>query len=311
MWEGDSLSHRAVIVGLGEILWDMFPDGALFGGAPANFVRSAADLAQGACQVLMVSGVGDDELGRRGLESLAQHGVDVESVQRLKYPTGTVDVQIDAAGHASYRFAVDTAWDHLSWSDELARLAAQADVVCFGTLGQRGAESLATIRRFVRSTPQSSLRLLDINLRPPYWTEQVVLDSLELANAVKLNDEELVVLAGLLDLRGSELDMLRQLLDRYPFRIAALTRGARGAILMDAGGNVSELPSPAITVVDTVGAGDAFSAALVIGLSRGWPLAVINAWAVRVAAYVCSQAGASPRMSPELLASLQAEAFAG
>lgn len=298
-------------MGLGEVLWDVFPDGALFGGAPANFVRSAADLAQGSCDVAMVSGVGDDDLGRRALEAFRQHGVNTAHVMRLGYPTGTVDVRVDAAGHASYEFAVDTAWDHLGWTDDLARLAARTNVVCFGTLGQRDVESRETIRRFVAATPADSLRLLDINLRPPYWTEQVVLDSLKLAGALKLNDDELSVLAHLVNLRGSQMDMLRQLMDRYQLTVAALTRGPQGAILVNARGEISDLPSPPTTVVDTVGAGDAFSAALVVGLIRGWPLTVINAWAVRVAAHVCSQAGASPHLSPELLAAIQAEAFAG
>ena len=177
----------------------------------------------------------------------------------------------------------------------MKELALRADVVCFGTLSQRSNESFTTIRRFVGETRSSTLRVLDINLRPPFYTDAIILDSIKLASVLKLNDEELPVLARLTDLTGSPIDMLRQLAKRYELQVVALTLGANGAILMQ-GDEVSQCPGVETRVVDTVGAGDAYSAALVIGLLNGRNLETINRKACQVAAYVCSQSGATPHL---------------
>ena len=147
------MTPRATVVGIGEILWDLFPTGARFGGAPANFVCSVAELAGDRIDVAMASGVGRDDLGKRASESLHAHGVDTRQVAVIDRPTGVVHVTLDAAGHASYEFAADTAWDHLAWSEGLEHLAARADAVCFGTLAQRSEVSQRTVLRFVRETP--------------------------------------------------------------------------------------------------------------------------------------------------------------
>jgi fructokinase len=282
------------IIGLGEVLWDVFPDGPRFGGAPANFACSAAGVGGNAVQVSMVSAVGNDDLGRKGLEELRKRRVDISHVSQLDRPTGQVLVQLDAQGQASYRFLEDTAWDNVAWTADLQHLASKADAVCFGTLGQRSVVSRETVRKFVTATPHDCLRILDINLRPPYWDDAVILESLPLANILKLNNDELPVVASLLSLQGSEEELIKLLLRKYSLQLIALTRGSHGSLLLDNNGARSELPGQKIKVVDTVGAGDAFTAALTVGLLRGQPLAEVHAWADRVAAFVCTQPGATP-----------------
>ncbi|HUP77360.1 MAG TPA: carbohydrate kinase [Pirellula sp.] len=282
-----------VIVGLGEVLWDVFPSGPRFGGAPANFVCNAAGLARGRFEVAMASAVGVDELGQRAISALVGHHVNVDTVARINYPTGQVNVRLDDEGHASYEFAMNTAWDRLEWSSSLKELALRTDVVCFGTLGQRSHKTLATIRRFVGATRPTALRILDINLRPPFYTDAIILDSIKLANVLKLNDEELPILASLTGITGSPTDMLLQLAKRYELQVVALTLGANGAILMQ-GDEVSQCPGVETRIVDTVGAGDAYTAAFMIGLLNCRNLETINRTACEVAAYVCSQSGATP-----------------
>jgi fructokinase len=291
---------RPTIVGIGEILWDMFPDGPQFGGAPANFACSVADLCGSDMDVYLVSGLGRDDLGRRAIELLHTHDVDTSFVSVVDRPTGQVLVQLDTAGQAKYEFAADAAWDNVAWSDELFQLAVRADAVCFGTLGQRSPISCKTIRRFLRSVRPECLRVLDINLRPPFWNKEVVHASFELANVLKLNDTELEVLADLADWKRTDDELLQALLTKNPFQVVALTRGADGATLISASGERSDLPSEPAAVVNTVGAGDSYTAALAIGMLRGLSLEKTNAWANRVAAFVCTKPGASPNL-PEYL----------
>lgn len=286
------MPERPLIVGLGEILWDVFPDGARFGGAPVNFACSAAALGGAALEVHMASAVGNDELGQKALDTLADYQVNTPAVSRLPFPTGQVLVSVDREGHATYEFAADTAWDHLPWNDTFCDLACRADVVCFGSLGQRHAPSRESIQRFLKTTRPQCLRLFDINLRPPFWTNDVLLESLELATALKLNDEELPVVASLLSLTGSDQQIMQHLIDRYALQFVALTRGARGAALLHSNGYWNELPSPPTQVVDTVGAGDAFTAALTLGLIADMPHEEILQRAIHVAAHVCTQPGA-------------------
>jgi fructokinase len=244
----------------------------------------------------MAGGVGADDLGRRAIEALHAHGVDTSCVAVVDRPTGQVLVKLDAAGRASYEFAADAAWDNVAWSDGLQQLAARADAVCFSTLGQRSEISRQTIQRFVRATAAECLRVLDINLRPPFWNEEIVMQSLQLANVLKVNDAELSILADVLGWRGADHELLQQLVDRFSLQLVALTRGSAGALLLSESGERSDLPGQPTVVVDTVGAGDSFAAALVVGLLSGLPIATINAWGNRVAAFVSSQPGATPHV---------------
>jgi len=290
------MTRPATVIGIGEILWDVFPDGRRFGGAPANFACTVAELACDRIDVYAAGAVSTDGLGRSAIEVLRGRGVDTGCVAIVDRPTGQVLVKLDAAGRASYEFAADAAWDNLAWSDGLEQLAARADAVCFSTLGQRSEISRQTIQRFVQATPAACLRVLDINLRPPFWNEEILFQSLHLANVLKLNDAELSILADMLHWRGEDLELLQRLVDRFSLQLVALTRGAAGAILLSESGERSDLPGQPTVVVDTVGAGDSFSAVLVIGLLSGHPLAKINAWGNRVAAFVSSQAGATPHI---------------
>lgn len=293
-------TRRPLIVGLGEILWDVFPDGPRFGGAPANFACTAAELCDELCDIQMVSAVGTDPLGQQALATLRQKRVGTACTAQVPYPTGQVHVQLDPQGHASYEFAADVAWDHLPWSSGLEQLAAGTDVVCFGTLGQRSSVSQHTIRRFVSNTPTGCLRLLDVNLRPPFWSAEVLQQSLQLANVLKLNDAELSVVAELLQLQGSTDHLLQELLRRCQLQLVALTRGSAGSVLLRADGQRSELPGQPVQIVDTVGAGDAFTAALVVGLLCRLPLDTIHQHASQVACFVCTQAGGTPRLPDQL-----------
>lgn len=285
------------VTGIGEILWDMFPDGAQFGGAPANFVCHSQALD---ATSHMVSCVGNDELGRRALGFLRQHGVDTSTVaQSEERPTGTVEIELDAEGAAQYEFAADVAWDALAWSDALDRAADEADVVCYGTLGQRSKVSKTTIQRFLKRTTNDCLCVFDVNLRQHFYSEALIRDSLEFANILKLNDEELPVLGSSCGLSGSDKAVMEQVREQYNLRLVALTRGANGAILLTED-SLSECDGFAVNVRDTVGAGDAFTAAMTLGLLLEHELDRINEHACRVAAFVCSQDGAAPKLPDNL-----------
>jgi fructokinase len=293
------MPKRPTVVALGEILWDVFPDGPKFGGAPANFACTTAELAGDRMDVYIVGAVGNDKLGHKAMELLRSHGVNTTYVSQIPHPTGQVNVTLDQAGKPTFEIATHTAWDNLPWSDELANLAAGADAVCFGTLAQRSSVSRNTIRRFVQSTRPECLRILDINLRAPFWTVDNGLDSLTIANVLKLNDTELPVVAEMMGWDATQVE-LHMLLLFHDLQILALTRGADGATLMNEDGERSDLPAEPATIIDTVGAGDAFTAAVAIGLLDGVPLEKINAWGNRVAAYVCSQSGGTPHFPEKL-----------
>jgi fructokinase len=281
-----------VVVGLGEALWDVLPDGDHFGGAPANVALHAAALG---AESWLVSAVGQDARGDAALARLDAAGVRRDTVARLAdHPTGVVRVTLDAAGHPVYDIATESAWDYLPWSVAVQQVAERADAIAFGSLAQRSPTSRATIRRAVSTTRDSSWRLFDVNLRQTYYDAGVLTTSLELANAVKLNDGELPVVAQLCGVRAAApVDQLRALCDRFGLRLAALTRGACGALLVTPD-EVCESAAPPTVVADTVGAGDAFTAALLIGVLAGCSLDAVSRRANAVASYVCSQPGATP-----------------
>jgi len=294
------MTSKFIIAGLGEILWDVFPDGARFGGAPANFACSAAGIGGDAVSAFMASAVGRDQPGEKALQILTQKYVDVSCVAIESQQTGQVLVTLDPHGKATYEFAANTAWDNLNWTPELEYLASTVHAVCFGTLGQRSETSRRTIRKFVTSTSPDCLRILDINLRRPFWEENTLLESIPLANVMKLNDEELPVVASLLKLKGTDMELLQALQRQFSFRLIALTRGGNGSLLLAADGTISDLPGEPTTVIDTVGAGDAFTAAMAVGLLNGWPLSKLHQRAAQLAGFVCGQPGATPEI-PEAL----------
>lgn len=289
---------QPVLAGLGEALWDLLPNGEHFGGAPANVALHAAALG---AEAWLVSAVGPDARGDAALARLDGAGVRRATVARLAdRPTGVVRVSLDAAGHPVYDIAAASAWDYVPWSAAVQRLAQRAAAIAFGSLAQRSPVSRATIRRALAATRPSAWRLFDVNLRQSYYDAGVLTASLELANAVKLNEEELPVVARLCGLNEAPpLDQLRALCDRFGLRLAALTRGSCGALLVTPT-EVRESAAPPTVVADTVGAGDAFTAALLVGVLAGRPLDEVSRRANALAAYVCSQPGATPPI-PEAL----------
>jgi fructokinase len=285
------------ILGIGEILWDILPDRRLLGGAPANFSFNAHNLGASARPV---SCVGDDAPGREILERLRGLGLPVDciAVDAAK-PTGAVTVELAASGQPRYLIHEDVAWDYLRLTPAALPAAAEADAVCFGTLAQRGPVSREAIRSLLTATRSDALRVFDLNLRQSYYTRELIEQSLRSANVVKLNDEELPVVAGMLDL-GTDLHaQLAALARRFELAALAFTRGANGSLLL-AEDRWSEHPGFPVRVVDTIGAGDAFTAAFVIGLCLKLPLDDINRIANEVAAHVCTQAGGTGELPAHL-----------
>lgn len=293
------MTSRPVVIGIGEVLWDVYPDGAHLGGAPANFACHAAVIGP---ESWIVSAVGADELGDRALEQLRALGPRVDHIARdSAHATGRVNVTLDEQKRPAFEIAANAAWDHIPWSPALDALAQRADAVCFGTLGQRSPESRETITRVLRATRPEALRMFDINLRQHFHDRETIERSLALASALKLNEEELPVVASLCGVEAESTGaMLKTLARRYDLLLVALTRGPDGAILA-AGDEESSVPAPPVRVVDTVGAGDAFTASLVCDFLRGLPLEEINHRANEIAGYVCSVAGANSAAGVEEL----------
>jgi fructokinase len=299
------MPNPLTVLALGEILWDVFPERTCFGGAPANYACALSELAGEPVDVKLFSGVGRDPLGQQALEELEGHGVGISLVQRPAFPTGQVSVHLTADGNADYRFAENVAWDNLQWTESLQLEARIADVVCFGTLAQRASGSAATLQQLVKQTSEASYRVFDINLRFPHVVDSVIHQSLALCNVLKLNEEELPYLADLLGISGSQANVLKVLYQRFDLRLIALTQGAKGAVLFN-GAEQFKFTSPETRVVDTVGAGDAFTAALTLGLLRlenaehSSSLQKLGEVACRVAAFVCEQPGATPSFPADL-----------
>jgi fructokinase len=282
---------------LGEVLWDLLPGGKQFGGAPANFAYHAQALGARAYVVSCVGAdaLGDEILGQLDVLALNRDYVAIDAA----HPTGTVSVELDAGGRPTYVIHENVAWDFLRPGPAMLSLAGAADAVCFGSLAQRSAVSRATIRDFLAATGKNCLRIFDINLRQHYFDVDTIAAGLSLATVLKLNDEELPIVADLLSIGGAEEEMLGMLCRRFDLRLVALTKGAQGSLLF-VPGKSSAQPGVAVQVADTVGAGDAFTAALSMGMLAGLGLDVINAHANRVARFVCSRPGATPPLPPEL-----------
>jgi fructokinase len=291
------------VVGIGEVLWDLLPSGPQLGGAPANFVYHAGALG---ARASLVTRVGSDDLGQAIRQRFAQAGVDLNTMQGDdEAPTGTVTVALSGEGIPEYVIREDVAWDRLAVTPASLDAVRRADAVCFGSLAQRGQVSRSSIQTLVAAAPPAALRLFDVNLRQAYFSRQVLEQSLRLANVLKLNDDELPVLAQLFGLTGSTRHQIEALAGTFELGLVALTRGSAGSLLFQAGAWSDRAAAPG-TVVDTIGAGDAFSAALVLGMLSKMPLASINAVADEVARHVCSCAGATPQLPRRLV-----ERFAG
>lgn len=284
------------IVGFGELLWDVLPHATVPGGAPANVVWHADQLG---AEAVLISAVGDDEGGVALKAWLDGLGLSTGYLQTNRQPTGRVDVVLNARGEPEYVIHEDVAWDAIAWSDSLLPLAQRADCVCFGTLAQRSERSRATLHRLLGSTRPDCLRLLDVNLRNPFPSRRVLEESISFASMLKLSEGEWPYLATQLGLSSQWQQGCRELMRRSNIRLIAMTRGAEGSVLISEE-DLSELPAEPVSVIDTIGAGDSFTAALAVSLLRGSSLQESQAIAARVSAFVCTQVGATPRLPAEL-----------
>jgi fructokinase len=286
--------NRTRILSCGEVLWDLFPEGARFGGAPANFACHAAILGG---QVTMLSALGIDARGDEALTTLQGFGMDTSLVQRIPdAPTGNVGVSLNAAGKPTFEIHAGSAWDRIAWTDALEARIAEVDAIYFGTLGQRGEMSRVTIRRALGlAKARGILRVLDVNLRKPFYDAALIRESIAHASVLKLSDDELAEVAAAcgIALNAEPEATLRALLTRIGLDLVVMTRGAKGALLVSANDAVDQ-PGIPTKVVDTVGAGDSFTAAFVLGLLRRDAREVILRKACETGSAVCAQSGAVP-----------------
>ena len=289
-------NNRPTIVALGEVLWDMLPGGKKIGGAPLNFACHATQLG---CKGVMVSSIGKDALGDELLEGIAPIGVELSFVQRSDRPTSKVDVVVDSLGIPQYIINEGVAWDHILFTSEMGVLAQKADAVCWGSLAARSETSRTTIIRFVESTREDCLKVFDINIRQHYYDKEFINWGLTQANVLKLNDDELPLLQGYYSLMGDPIEQCRELLERFGLRYVVYTCGSKESVVVGAE-DISRIDTPKVEVVDSVGAGDSFTAAFVSGLIRGDSIAETHRHAVDIAAYVCTQAGAIPALPVNL-----------
>ena len=290
---------KPLIIGLGEILWDMLPGGKVLGGAPANFAYHCKQLGAAS---FVVSAVGKDEAGKEILDLLDELHLSRDHIQVDEgHATGTVTVDLDAAGHPSYTIHEHVAWDHISVSEATTELFRRADAVCFGSLAQRNTVSRKAVRAYLDVTKAGCLKIFDINLRQEFYNREILESSLLVADILKLNDEELPVLSRMFSLHGGEDQILNALAETFGFRIIALTRGSEGSTLI-VGQERSDFRSEAVKSIDTVGAGDSFTASMVMGYLMGKPMVDIHRLSSDLAAFVCTQKGATPGL-PESLTS--------
>lgn len=277
------------VVGIGEILWDMLPQGKQLGGAPANFAYHVCRLGGNGWAV---SAISDDPLGNEINEILSTKKLHT-ALAEVSAPTGTVQVTLDAAGVPSYDITENVAWDMIPFTPALEEMAKETEAVCFGTLAQRSENSRNTIMKFISCMPADSLKVYDINLRQNYYSEEIIRKSLEVSDILKINDEELETVSVLLGLEGTQTERCRTLVDMFNLRLVILTKGAEGSDVVTSDAVHTIVPEK-ITVVDTVGAGDAFTAAFIISYLRGDSVENAHKKAGEVSSYVCTKSGAMP-----------------
>ncbi len=292
------MENKRMIVGLGEALWDVLPEGKKLGGAPANFAYHAGQFL-GSENTVAVSALGEDRLAEETIDSLREHGLNY-LMPRVPYPTGTVQVTLDEQGIPTYDIKENVAWDNIPFSDEIQRVAANCRAVCFGSLAQRNVVSRATIQKFLDATPADCMKIFDINLRQNFYTPEVIQESMRRCNVLKINDEELVLIGRMFGYPG--LDMQNKcwlILGKYNLDMLVLTCGTNGSYVFTPG-QMSFQETPKVEVADTVGAGDSFTGSFCAAILSGKPVAEAHRLAVQVSAFVCTQNGAMPAVPAEL-----------
>lgn len=286
------MMKRFTTVGLGELLWDVLPESCQLGGAPANFAYMTSLLGD---EGVVASRVGADDLGKKAKGQLEKMGLHTESIQvDAAHRTGTAEVAVDTRGQPIFKFAESAAWDFLEWTDSWETLATKADAVCFGTLAQRSRQSREVIHTFLERVRPDATRIFDVNLRQAYYSSQILADSVKKADILKLNHDELPTVVELLGFPFHDEESAGEwLLNMLGVKLVCVTRGARGSLLLTEQAK-HEFPGIRVHVADTVGAGDAFTAALVYHYLRDAPLDKMNEAANRMGAWVASQIGATP-----------------
>lgn len=289
-----------IVVGMGETLWDVLPEGKKIGGAPANFAYHVSQFGLPSC---VVSAIGDDALGKEIIENFTSKGLG-QLIAEVPYPTGTVQVEIDQTGIPLYDIKENVAWDNIPYTEHLDALAKRTKAVCFGSLAQRNVVSRETINHFLDTMPKDddSLIVFDVNLRQGFYNKEILCKSMQNCNILKINDEELITVSRMFGYPGIDLqDKCWILLGKYNLKMLILTCGINGSYVFTPG-NVSFQPTPKVEVADTVGAGDSFTAAFIASILKGKSVTEAHTIAVKTSAFVCTQKGAMPILPPEYTA---------
>ena len=285
------------VIGIGEALFDVLPEGKKLGGAPANFAYHVSQFGIESCAV---SAMGDDELGKELEAELNEHHLNYQ-IEKVDYPTGTVQVSLDANGIPAYEIWEGVAWDNIPFTPALEEKAKNSTAVCFGSLAQRSEVSRNTIHRFLDTMPdeEGRYKVFDINLRQGFFTKEIITESIRRCNILKINDEELITISRLFGYPGIDLqNKCWLLLGKYNLKMLILTCGVNGSYVFTPG-EVSFIDTPKVEVADTVGAGDSFTGAFVASILRGKSVREAHELAVKVSAYVCTQNGAMPVLPEE------------
>ena len=290
---------KRYVVGLGEVLWDVLPEGKKLGGAPANFAYHAGQFL-GQDETIAISALGEDKLAEETIEALGEHGLNC-LLPRVPYPTGTVQVTLAEGGIPTYDIKENVAWDNIPFNDEIQEVARDCRAVCFGSLAQRNIVSRTTIQKFLDATPGDCLKIFDINLRQQFYTKEIIQESIRHCNILKINDEELVLIGRMFGYPGLDIENKCWLiLGKYDLDMLVLTCGTNGSYVFTPG-NVSFQETPKVQVADTVGAGDSFTGSFVASILSGHSVSEAHKKAVEVSAFVCTQNGAMPALPQTLL----------
>ncbi len=286
------MHKKPIVAGIGEFLWDMLPSGKQLGGAPCNFAFHAM-LA--GCESIVISAIGRDALGDELLKTLNELNINDQYIQKNEFPTSTVTVKLDSHGHPDYTIHEQVAWDHIRWTPSMREVAGDLDAVCFGSLAQRENESATSILSLITSVRPDCLKVFDINLRQRYYNQETILRSIIHSDVLKLNDDELPVVAGYTGIAGDVDSQLGQLVRLFDLKYIVYTMGSKGSIIV-CPDDYSLIEAPKVLVADSVGAGDAFTAVFIAGILNGFPLDRVHRKATEIAAMVCTQKGATPRL---------------
>jgi len=283
------------VVGLGEALWDVLPEGKKLGGAPANFAFHAGQFGLNS---VAVSALGEDALAEETIKQLEEKDLKYE-MPRVPYPTGTVQVELDTDGVPTYDIKENVAWDNIPFTKSIENIARNARAVCFGSLAQRNVVSRETIHKFLDVTPADCIKIFDINLRQQFYAKEVIQESLKRCNMLKINDEELVIIGRMFGYPGLDIEnKCFLILGKYNLDILVLTCGVNGSYVFTPG-KVSYQPTPKVEVADTVGAGDSFTGSFCAAILSGKSVEEAHKLAVNVSAFVCTQNGAMPVLPKE------------